>query len=106
MILEMEWRQIDTMMISKCIQHIENEINAGRLEASRFVPIPELKETRALMYYKAWRVHLVDRMMEEDDRSHSANDTSDPTSELEADIGYYKKVQEKERATRTEYDDY
>ena len=51
-------------------------------------------------------MHLVDRMMEEDDKSHSANDTSDPTSELEADIGYYKKVQEKERATRIEYDDY
>ena len=102
----MEWRQIDTMMISKCMQYIENEINAGRLEASHFVPIPELKETRALMYYKAWRVHLVDRMMEEDDGSHSANDTSDPTSELEADIGCCKKVQEKERATRIEYDDY
>ena len=102
----MEWRQIDTMMISKCIQYIENEISAGRLEASHFVPIPEFKETHALMYYKAWRVHLVDRMMEEDDKSHSANDTSDPTSELEADIGYYKKVQEKERATRIEYDDY
>jgi hypothetical protein len=99
MILDMEWRQVDTMMISKCIQYIENEISAGRLEASHFVPIPELKETRALMYYKAWRVHLVDRMMEEDD-------TSDPTSELEADIGYYKIVQEKERATRIEYDDY
>ncbi len=101
----MEWRQIDTMMISKCIQYIENEINAGRLEASHFVPIPELKETRALMYYKAWRVRLVDRMMQEDDRRQT-NDTSDPTSELEADIGYYKKVQEKERATRIEYDDY
>jgi hypothetical protein len=69
----MEWRQIDTMMISKCIQYIENEINAGRLEASHFVPIPELKETRALVCYKAWRVRLVDRMMEEDDRSRSTN---------------------------------
>ena len=102
----MEWREIDTIMVSKCIQFIEKEISEGKLEASHFIPVPELKEAQALKYYKAWRVHLVDRMMEEYDRNHSGNDQSNPISELDDDIGYYKKVQEKEHATRTDYDDY
>jgi len=105
----MEWREIDTMMVSKCIEHIEKEITDGKLEASRFIPIPELKElkeSQALMFYKAWRVHLVDRMMEEYDKDRSENYVSDPTKELQDDIIYFKKVQEKERATRTDYDDY
>jgi hypothetical protein len=102
----MEWREIDTMMVSKCIQFIEKEINDGKLEASRFIPVPVLKESQALMFYKAWRVHLVDRMMEEYDKNRSENFTSKPTKELEDDMRYFKKVQEKERATRTDYDDY
>jgi hypothetical protein len=102
----MEWREVDTMMVSKCIEYIEKEITDGKLEASRFIPVPELKESQALMFYKAWRVHLVDRMMEEYDNNRSENDTSDPTKELQDDIMYYKKIQEKERATRTDYDDY
>ena len=48
----------------------------------------------------------LDRMMEEYDRNHSENYSSNPTTELEDDIRYYKKVQEKEQATRTDYDDY
>lgn len=102
----MEWREIDTMMISKCIEYIEKEITDGKLEASRFIPVPDLKESEALTYYKAWRVHLVDRMMEEYDKNRSKNYISDPTKELEDDVIYFKKVQEKERATRTDYDDY
>ena len=54
----MEWREIDTMMVSKCIQFIEKEINEGKLEASHFGPIPELKEAQALKDDKAWRIHL------------------------------------------------
>jgi hypothetical protein len=102
----MEWREIDTMMVSKCIEHIEKEITDGKLEASRFIPVLELKESEALVFYKAWRVHLVDRMMEEYDKNRSENYISDPTKELNDDIMYYKKVQEKERATKTDYDDY
>jgi hypothetical protein len=102
----MEWREIDTMMVSKCIEHIEKEITDGKLEASRFIPVLELKESEALVFYKAWRVHLVDRMMEEYDKNRSENYISDPTKELKDDIMYYKKVQEKERATKTDYDDY
>ncbi len=102
----MEWREIDTMMVSKCIQFIEKEINDGKLEASHFIPVPELKESQAIMFYKAWRVHLVDRMMEEYDKNRSEKYTFNPTKELEDDIKYFKKVQEKERATRTDYDDY
>ena len=102
----MEWREIDTMMVSKCIQFIEKEINDGKLEASHFIPVPELKESQAIMFYKAWRVHLVDRMMEEYDKNRSENYTFNPTKELDDDIKYFKKVQEKERATRTDYDDY
>ena len=52
----MEWREIDTIMVSKCIQFIEKEISEGKLEASHFIPVPELKEAQALKYYKAWRV--------------------------------------------------
>ena len=102
----MEWREIDTMMVSKCIQFIEKEINDGKLEASHFIPVSELKESQAIMFYKAWRVHLVDRMMEEYDKNRSEKYTFNPTKELEDDIKYFKKVQEKERATRTDYDDY
>jgi hypothetical protein len=93
-------------MVSKCIQFIEKEINDGKLEASHFIPVPELKESQAIMFYKAWRVHLVDRMMEEYDKNRSEKYTFNPTKELEDDIKYFKKVQEKERATRTDYDDY
>jgi len=67
----MEWREIDTTMVSKCIEHVEKEITDGKLEASRFIPIPELKESQALMFFKAWRIHLVDRMMEEYDKNRS-----------------------------------
>jgi hypothetical protein len=103
---EMEWREIDTMMVSRCIQFVEKEINDGKLQASRFIPIPELKESQAYAFYKAWRVHLVDRMMKESDKYLSARFTSNPTKELEDDVRYFKKVQEKERAARTDYDDY
>jgi hypothetical protein len=102
----MEWREIDTMMVSKCIEHIEKEIIDGKLEASRFIPVLELKESEALIFYKAWRVHLVDRMMEEYDKNRSEDYISDPTKELKDDIMYFKKVQEKERATKSDYDDY
>jgi hypothetical protein len=102
----MEWREIDTMIVSKCVQFIEKEINDGKLEASRFIPVPELKESQALIFYKAWRVHLVDRMMKEYDRNRSEDYSSNLTKELDDDIRYFKKVQEKERATRIDYDDY
>jgi hypothetical protein len=102
----MIWRQTDTMMVSKCIEYIEKEINEDRLKASDFVPVHGLKEAQAFMLYKAWRVHLVDRMLKEYDRNHLEDGASKPTSELEDDVRYYKKVQEKERATRIDYDDY
>jgi hypothetical protein len=60
----MEWRETDTIIVSKCIEFIEKEIGDGKLEASCFLPVPERKESQALLMYKAWRVHLVDRMME------------------------------------------
>jgi hypothetical protein len=102
----MNWRRIDNMMVSKCIQYIQKEIDEDRLEPSNIIPISGLKETQALMYYKAWRVHLVDRMMEEYDRNRwNDDDAYDPTTELEDDTRYYKKVQEKDREARSEYDD-
>jgi hypothetical protein len=102
----MEWRETDTMVVSKCIEFIEKEIIDGKLEASRFIPVAERKESQALLMYKAWRVHLVDRMMEEYDKNRSESYISDPNKELQDDLMYFKKVQEKERATRTDYDDY
>lgn len=102
----MEWREIDTMMVSRCIEFIEKEITDEKLEASRFIPVPGLKESQAFMFYKAWRVHLVDRMMEEYNKNLSENYISNPTKELQDDVKYFEKVEEKERATRTDYDDY
>ena len=102
----MERREIDTRMVSKSIEHVEMEITDGKSEAFHFIPVLELKELQALMFYKAWRVHLVDRMMEEYDKNRSENFISDPTKELQDDIMYFKKMQVKERATRTDYDDY
>ena len=94
------------MMVSKCIEHIEKEMTDGRLEASTFIPVQELKESKAFMLYRAWRVHLVDRMMEEYDKIRSETHISDLTKEFQEDVVYFKKVQERERATRTDYDDY
>jgi hypothetical protein len=102
----MEWRETDTMIVSKCIEFIEKEIGDGKLEASHFIPVPERNESHALLMYKAWRVHLVDRMMEEYDKNRSESHTSDPNKELQDDVMYFDKVQEKGRATRTDYDDY
>jgi hypothetical protein len=45
-------------------------------------------------------------MMEEYDKNRSESYTSDPNKELQDDVMYFKKVQEKERTTRTDYDDY
>jgi hypothetical protein len=84
-------------MVSKYIEHIEKEITDGKLEASHFIPVLELKESEALIFYRAWRVHLVDRMMEEHDKNRSEKYHSDPTKELKDDTMYFKKVQDKER---------
>jgi hypothetical protein len=45
-------------------------------------------------------------MMEEYDKNRSEDYISDPAKELKDDIMYFKKVQEKERATKSDYDDY
>jgi hypothetical protein len=70
------------------------------LEASRFIPVLELKESEALIFYKARRVHLIDRMMEEYDKNRSEN-----YQRVEGRYHVFQ-VQEKERATKTDYDDY
>jgi hypothetical protein len=44
--------------------------------------------------------------MEEYDKNRLENYISEPTKELEDDVIYFKKVQDKEHATRTDYDDY
>lgn len=51
-------------------------------------------------------VHLIDRMMEEYNKNRLENNIFDPTKELQDDIIYFEKEQEKERATRTDYNDY
>ncbi len=43
--------------------------------------------------FEAWRVHLLDRMMEE-------YDLSDPTTELEEDIQYYKILIERDKSKK------
>jgi hypothetical protein len=45
-------------------------------------------------------------MVEEYDLNRwNDDDAYDPTTELEDDTRYYKKIQEKEREARSEYDD-
>jgi hypothetical protein len=92
----MEWREIDIMMVSKCIEHIEKEMTDGKLEAPTFIPVRELEESKAFMLYRACRVHLVDRMMEEYDKIRSETHISDLTNEFQEDVVYFKKVQKRE----------
>lgn len=64
------------------IQQIQVDTNEGRLKASDIVPkLPRLNERKDAEFFTAWRVHLIDRMMEEYDRNHWDDYTSNPTPE-------------------------
>jgi hypothetical protein len=95
----MNWRRIDNMIISACIQRIQEEIDeGGSLRASGLVPPNNVAP--ADKAFEAWRVHLLDRMMEEYDRNHWEGDLSDPTTELEEDIQYYKILIERDKSKK------
>lgn len=88
------------MMVSRCIDLIEREMIEGGLEASRFIPVPQLKGSQNLILYKMWRVDLVDKTIEEKDNNRAENYISDPTKELQDDVAYFNKVHEEERAQK------
>jgi hypothetical protein len=91
----MNWRHVDNMIVSKCIDYIQYEINAGRLNASYFVPITGLEGQKGdgrsdAALFNAWRIHLLDRMTEEANNNNWDEDTSEPITELEDDMHYYQ----------------
>jgi len=87
----MRWRRIDTMIASKCIQEIQQDIKEGRKKASDIIPIPSISEEQARELYSAWRAHFIDRM-EREQFKVGWGDISTPNSasELDYDLEYYK----------------
>jgi hypothetical protein len=87
----MNWRRIDNMLVTWCIEHIQKEIDSGDL-----VPPPIATAAQ----FNAWRVHMLDRMMDESANNKWVDEgttTYDPTTELEEDAFYYESLQEKRR---------
>ena len=87
----MKWRFVDNMIVSKCIQIIQDEINEGEKQATDFINLPGVNEEKAKEFFNAWNVYLIDRMMEESDKNNWGEATQNPMSELEYDVEYYRR---------------
>jgi hypothetical protein len=87
----MKWRSVDNMIVSKCIQIIQDEINEGKKQATDFINFPGVNEEKAKEFFDAWSVYLIDRMMEESDKNNWGEATQNPMSELEYDVEYYRR---------------
>ena len=87
----MKWRSVDNMIVSKCIQIIQDEINEGKKQATHFINLPGVNEEKAKEFFIAWRVYFIDRMIEESDKNNWGNATQNPMSELEYDLEYYRR---------------
>ena len=87
----MKWRQVDNMILSKCIQIIQKEIDEGEKEAMDFIKLPGVNEEKAREFFIAWGVYFIDRMIEESDKNNWGNATQNPMSELEYDLEYYRR---------------
>jgi hypothetical protein len=87
----MNWRRIDNILVTWCIEHIQQEIDSGDL-----APPPIATAAQ----FNAWRVRMLDRMMDEGANNKWVDEgrtTYDPTTELEEDVMYYERLQEKRR---------
>lgn len=93
----MQWRPIDNMIASTCIQKIQKMINNGEMEAGDFLPKSSMEELLSQEYFSAWRIYFIDRMMEEYDKNGWKDIEEDPMKELEYDMEYCKALEEKEK---------
>jgi trans-aconitate methyltransferase len=87
----MNWRRIDNMLVTWCIEHIQKEIDGGNL-----VPPPITTAAQ----FNAWKTHMLHRMMDESANNKwidESRTTYDPMNELEEDELYYESLQEKRK---------
>ena len=87
----MNWRWIDNMIASKCIQVIKQDIKEGRKKASDIVHLPSISEKQASELYDAWQAYFMDRMEMEQYRVGWRN-TNNPNSasDLDYDLKFYR----------------
>ena len=88
-------RQYDNKYMNT--KNFKKEINEGNIEATELIAGAGLKEEQAKEFFNAWRIYLIDRMMEEYDKNNCAENDKDPMTELEYDIEYYKSIVAKEK---------
>lgn len=89
----MKWRKVDNMVVSACIQKIQQEINEGVRDASELMGSGTIPEDEAIELYNAWRIYFMDRMEEEYDKNNwEDTHESNPFAELEYDVQYCKKI--------------
>ena len=86
----MEWRRIDSMLASWCIQRVQQDIKKGERDLGNLETVATAEQ------FNAWRVHILDRMMEEHDKNQWGDDPTNPTTELEEDVRYFKRLLEQE----------
>jgi hypothetical protein len=89
----MNWRRIDNMLVTWCIEHIQQEIDSGNL-----VPPPITTAAQ----FNAWKIHMLHRMMMDESVNNKWVDegrttTYDPTTELEEDAFYCDILQKKRK---------
>lgn len=83
------WRRIDNMLLSYCIQQIQQDIRAGRPEALQIIDMLGNTRHEQAERFSAWRVRMIDRMAAQYDKDNLGADESNPMNELSEDIAYY-----------------
>jgi hypothetical protein len=95
----MEWRSIDNLIASACVQEIQKQIKSGKLKASDMIPMIT-NEAKAKELFNAWRVYFIDRMANEHDKGGWANEGEIlPSSQIEHDIEYYNTIERYQKET-------
>ena len=82
----MNWRRIDSMIASRCIQEIQQDIKEGRKKASDIVHLPSISEEQARELYNAWQAYFIDRM----EMERHKDDWDNTASGLDYDLEFYK----------------
>lgn len=88
------WRQIDSMLASSCIQHIQKD---PKLVKDIMQGIGIIDKRKAAEAFNAWRVHLLDMMAQEYDKNEWSKEMNySPGFELLEDISYYNRLVDQE----------
>lgn len=94
------WRRIDNMLLSYCIQQIQQDIRAGRPEALEIIDMLGNTRHEQADRFFAWRVRLIDRMAAEYDKNNLGSDESNPMNELTEDVEYYEALLHKDKTEK------